>query len=86
MESHQASKLDVSGTAKAVISCFQKLGAKFDEEQVVFLLKSTLFLLLFMHHWEASIIVKYRCPEGVADMSWLGTFFWVVHTRHQLLL
>ncbi|KAG6392226.1 hypothetical protein SASPL_146439 [Salvia splendens] len=34
MESHQASKLDVSGTAKAVISCFQKLGAKFDEEQV----------------------------------------------------
>ncbi|XP_057764570.1 4-hydroxy-tetrahydrodipicolinate reductase 1, chloroplastic-like [Salvia miltiorrhiza] len=34
MESHQASKLDVSGTAKAVISCFQKLGAEFEEEQV----------------------------------------------------
>ncbi|KAF3627412.1 putative hydrophobic protein LTI6A-like, partial [Capsicum annuum] len=27
MESHQASKLDTSGTAKAVISCFEKLGA-----------------------------------------------------------
>lgn len=34
MESHQASKLDVSGTAKAVISCFQKLGASFDLDQV----------------------------------------------------
>lgn len=34
MESHQASKLDVSGTAKAVISCFQKLGASFELEQV----------------------------------------------------
>ncbi|KAL4602824.1 hypothetical protein ACB092_10G082100 [Castanea dentata] len=26
MESHQSSKVDTSGTAKAVISCFQKLG------------------------------------------------------------
>lgn len=34
MESHQAGKLDVSGTAKAVISCFQKLGASFELEQV----------------------------------------------------
>lgn len=34
MESHQASKLDVSGTAKTVISCFQKLGASFELEEV----------------------------------------------------
>ncbi|KAL6219253.1 hypothetical protein ACLB2K_012459 [Fragaria x ananassa] len=34
MESHQASKLDTSGTAKAVISCFQKLGVSFDMDQV----------------------------------------------------
>ncbi|KAL2484029.1 4-hydroxy-tetrahydrodipicolinate reductase 2 [Forsythia ovata] len=34
MESHQASKLDVSGTAKAVISCFQKLGVSFELDQV----------------------------------------------------
>ncbi|KAL6573950.1 4-hydroxy-tetrahydrodipicolinate reductase 2, chloroplastic [Orobanche hederae] len=34
MESHQAGKLDISGTAKAVISCFQKLGASFELEQV----------------------------------------------------
>ncbi|XP_008230986.1 PREDICTED: 4-hydroxy-tetrahydrodipicolinate reductase 2, chloroplastic-like [Prunus mume] len=34
MESHQASKVDTSGTAKAVISCFQKLGVSFDMEQV----------------------------------------------------
>ncbi|KAK6149874.1 hypothetical protein DH2020_017399 [Rehmannia glutinosa] len=35
MESHQAGKLDISGTAKAVISCFQKLGASFELEQVI---------------------------------------------------
>lgn len=34
MESHQASKVDTSGTAKAVISCFQKLGVSFDIEEV----------------------------------------------------
>ncbi|KAF5749413.1 4-hydroxy-tetrahydrodipicolinate reductase 2 chloroplastic-like [Tripterygium wilfordii] len=34
MESHQAGKLDTSGTAKAVISCFQKLGVSFDVDQV----------------------------------------------------
>ncbi|ONK71397.1 uncharacterized protein A4U43_C04F8130 [Asparagus officinalis] len=34
MESHQASKLDTSGTAKAVISCFQKLGVSFDMSQI----------------------------------------------------
>ncbi|KAG8483751.1 hypothetical protein CXB51_023462 [Gossypium anomalum] len=28
MESHQAGKLDTSGTAKAIISCFQKLGGR----------------------------------------------------------
>ncbi|KAE8700925.1 4-hydroxy-tetrahydrodipicolinate reductase 2 [Hibiscus syriacus] len=34
MESHQASKLDTSGTAKAVISCFRKLGVSFDMDQI----------------------------------------------------
>ncbi|CAN1224786.1 4-hydroxy-tetrahydrodipicolinate reductase 1, chloroplastic [Linum perenne] len=34
MESHQAGKVDVSGTAKAVISCFQKLGVSFDMDEV----------------------------------------------------
>ncbi|XP_027164143.1 4-hydroxy-tetrahydrodipicolinate reductase 2, chloroplastic-like [Coffea eugenioides] len=34
MESHQASKLDTSGTAKAVISCFQKLGVSFELDQI----------------------------------------------------
>ncbi|GJN20969.1 hypothetical protein PR202_gb08411 [Eleusine coracana subsp. coracana] len=34
MESHQATKLDISGTAKAVISCFQKLGVQFDLDEV----------------------------------------------------
>ncbi|KFK35200.1 hypothetical protein AALP_AA5G253400 [Arabis alpina] len=34
MESHQASKLDASGTAKAVISCFQKLGVSYDMDQI----------------------------------------------------
>lgn len=34
MESHQATKLDASGTAKAVISCFQKLGVSYDMEEI----------------------------------------------------
>ncbi|KAL8531378.1 hypothetical protein ACS0TY_008117 [Phlomoides rotata] len=34
VESHQAGKLDISGTAKDVISCFQKLGVSFELEQV----------------------------------------------------
>ena len=34
MESHQANKKDISGTANAVISCFQKLGVDFDMDQV----------------------------------------------------
>eukprot|EP00268_Persea_americana_P029297 TRINITY_DN2833_c0_g1_i1.p1 TRINITY_DN2833_c0_g1~~TRINITY_DN2833_c0_g1_i1.p1 ORF type:complete len:336 (+),score=77.24 TRINITY_DN2833_c0_g1_i1:328-1335(+) len=34
IESHQASKLDTSGTAKAVISCFQKLGVSFEVDQI----------------------------------------------------
>ncbi|KAL3752869.1 hypothetical protein ACJRO7_000293 [Eucalyptus globulus] len=34
MESHQSSKLDTSGTAKAVISCFEKLGVSFDMDQI----------------------------------------------------
>ncbi|KAL8166416.1 hypothetical protein V2J09_007915 [Rumex salicifolius] len=34
MESHQSAKKDVSGTAKDVISCFQKLGVSFDMDQI----------------------------------------------------
>uniref|UniRef100_A0A2N9EQ15 4-hydroxy-tetrahydrodipicolinate reductase n=1 Tax=Fagus sylvatica TaxID=28930 RepID=A0A2N9EQ15_FAGSY len=34
MESHQASKVDTSGTAKAVVSCFQKLGVSFDVDEI----------------------------------------------------
>uniref|UniRef100_A0A7N0UBA9 4-hydroxy-tetrahydrodipicolinate reductase n=1 Tax=Kalanchoe fedtschenkoi TaxID=63787 RepID=A0A7N0UBA9_KALFE len=34
LESHQSSKLDTSGTAKAFISCFQKLGVSFDMDEV----------------------------------------------------
>ncbi|KAL7087259.1 hypothetical protein ACP275_13G056500 [Erythranthe tilingii] len=34
MESHQASKVDISGTAKAVITCFEDLGASFERDQI----------------------------------------------------
>ncbi|KAG8479665.1 hypothetical protein CXB51_029454 [Gossypium anomalum] len=34
MKSHQAGKLDTSGTAKAIISCFQKLGVSFDMDPI----------------------------------------------------
>jgi hypothetical protein len=49
MESHQATKLDISGTAKAVISCFQKLGVSFDMNEVLFkkYLQSKLSCLFF---------------------------------------
>lgn len=33
-ESHQSSKKDTSGTAKAVVASFNKLGLQFDESQV----------------------------------------------------
>ncbi|KAL9258660.1 4-hydroxy-tetrahydrodipicolinate reductase 2, chloroplastic-like protein [Drosera capensis] len=33
-ESHQSSKVDTSGTAKAVVSSFQKLGVDFDDAQI----------------------------------------------------
>lgn len=45
MESHQANKKDASGTAKAVISCFQKLGVDFDMDQVG----------IFNVHWSISV-------------------------------
>uniref|UniRef100_A0A1D1YBX2 4-hydroxy-tetrahydrodipicolinate reductase n=1 Tax=Anthurium amnicola TaxID=1678845 RepID=A0A1D1YBX2_9ARAE len=34
VESHQANKLDTSGTAKAIISCFRKLGVSFELDQI----------------------------------------------------
>jgi hypothetical protein len=33
-ESHQSSKKDTSGTAKAVVASFNRLGLQFDESQV----------------------------------------------------
>ncbi|KAF0913362.1 hypothetical protein E2562_022164 [Oryza meyeriana var. granulata] len=35
LESHQAGKLDISGTAKAVIACFEKLGVSYDLNRMV---------------------------------------------------
>ncbi|TVU47757.1 hypothetical protein EJB05_07366, partial [Eragrostis curvula] len=35
LESHQAGKLDTSGTAKDVITCFEKLGAPYDMNRIV---------------------------------------------------
>ncbi|KAL7209356.1 hypothetical protein ACSBR1_030981 [Camellia fascicularis] len=34
MESHQASKLDTSGTAKAIVACFKKLGVSFELDKI----------------------------------------------------
>ncbi|CAL5394894.1 unnamed protein product [Camellia sinensis] len=33
-ESHQASKLDTSGTAKAIVACFKKLGVSFELDKI----------------------------------------------------
>lgn len=35
LESHQAGKLDTSGTAKDVIACFEKLGVSYDMNRIV---------------------------------------------------
>ena len=37
LESHQAGKLDTSGTAKDVIACFEKLGVSYDMNRVCFI-------------------------------------------------
>jgi 4-hydroxy-tetrahydrodipicolinate reductase len=37
LESHQASKMDPSGTAKDVIACFEKLGVTYDMNRVRFI-------------------------------------------------
>ncbi|KAL7219719.1 hypothetical protein ACSBR2_012726 [Camellia fascicularis] len=34
MESHQANKLDTSGTAKAIVACFKKLGVSFELDKI----------------------------------------------------
>ncbi|CAL5416880.1 unnamed protein product [Camellia sinensis] len=34
MESHQASKLDTSGTAKTIVACFKKLGVSFELDKI----------------------------------------------------
>eukprot|EP00894_Picocystis_sp_ML_P000131 jgi/Pico_ML_1/50648/g1819.t1 len=34
VESHQSSKVDTSGTAKAIVSSFKKLGLDFDESEI----------------------------------------------------
>jgi 4-hydroxy-tetrahydrodipicolinate reductase len=34
LESHQAGKLDTSGTAKEMIACFEKLGVSCDMDRV----------------------------------------------------
>jgi 4-hydroxy-tetrahydrodipicolinate reductase len=49
-ESHQSSKVDTSGTAKAVISSFQKLGLPFNLDQVGLLFSHvTMFSQLHLH-------------------------------------
>ncbi|MCD7453895.1 hypothetical protein HAX54_022601 [Datura stramonium] len=59
MESHQASKLDTSGTAKAVISCFEKLGVSFDLDEVRLLL----FLLDTRKHCHIMVLPYPHVPN-----------------------
>ena len=48
MESHQAFKLDTSGTAKEVISCFQKLGVSFDLDEVSLWISMTMACIVLI--------------------------------------
>jgi hypothetical protein len=48
-ESHQAGKLDTSGTAKAVISCFKKLGVSFDDQVGIKAIHASLKHNLFLY-------------------------------------
>jgi hypothetical protein len=65
MESHQATKLDISGTAKAVISCFQKLGVSFDMNEVLlkkYLQSINCHVCFFPNHTcDASPRKQYSC-------------------------
>jgi 4-hydroxy-tetrahydrodipicolinate reductase len=45
-ESHQSTKVDTSGTARAVVSSFRKLGVIFDDEEVILLLSQKHLYLL----------------------------------------
>lgn len=49
-ESHQSSKVDTSGTAKAIVSCFQRLGVSYDPDQVSLSALSRLKLFLHVHY------------------------------------
>ncbi|KAL3618719.1 hypothetical protein CASFOL_037381 [Castilleja foliolosa] len=70
MESHQAEKLDISGTAKAVISCFEKLGASFDLEQVNFVAA----LVCGMHFEDALLQLQVRVKRAAK------TVYQVIHS------
>ena len=69
MESHQAGKLDTSGTAKDVISCFQKLGVSFDMDQVC---GSHIFLIERERERERSSSFFYWLEAGRGGRRRLG--------------
>uniref|UniRef100_A0A0A9DQQ2 Dihydrodipicolinate reductase n=1 Tax=Arundo donax TaxID=35708 RepID=A0A0A9DQQ2_ARUDO len=50
LESHQAGKLDTSGTAKDVIACFEKLGVSYDMNRVcsIFFMLENLYILYIL--------------------------------------
>ena len=82
MESHRASKLDASGTAKAVVSSFRKLGVSYDVRRVhcfpffsilyinFLFLNLSLLLISFLPNCVTFFvqIIKYRDPMKQLEM------------------
>ena len=59
-ESHQRTKADTSGTAKAVVSSFQRLGLEFPEVQAI-VSSTCMCLLVFLHGGFVKFVSK-RVP------------------------
>ncbi|KAE9450519.1 hypothetical protein C3L33_17597, partial [Rhododendron williamsianum] len=77
MESHQAGKVDTSGTAKAVISCFQKLGVSFESDQFI--------RLITLKELRNDADALYCCPPSPTSYpsaKFTGSVIWKFSARN----
>lgn len=67
-ESHQSSKVDTSGTAKAIVEYFQKLGVKFNVDEVSGRAAGFSSFALFVHHF-CSLLYRSPCRRLCSFLS-----------------
>lgn len=73
-ESHQSSKVDTSGTAKAIVEYFQKLGVKFNVDEVSFesfslFAGQSMYLFLSVLVWLSCIALSVTSSSFAAGLS-----------------